>query len=1071
MKSIFVSSTFKDMQSERNLIQFKVTPEINRFLKEYDETVEFTDLRWGIDTTKYINSTPEKQIEGEEKVLKICLEEISKTPYFIVVLGERYGWIPENKKMVKHVIEIINKEKQTNYTITNNDMSVTHLEIDYGAFFREHPENCLFYFREIKRKEEKRGFFGFKGKTNKKESIYFSNSEELEKINLLKEEIRKKFPGRVKTYSVDFDEKTNEISGLDNFANMIIQDVKDIIKRDFKKIETDCWQEREEKEINYIMKQKTVNFTGQELILEKINNFIENDTNKDILFITGKAGTGKSAVSSKIYQIYENKYDVVPFFMDNTEHSGNKKDILLYQIYQLHKRMFAKYEALQKSPKEPNMLIEYVYSEEKQEFIGVKKVKYNKDISDMPIEILRENLEKNLEVYEKVSDKKIIFVIDALDQMQKEDDKEYNWLIQNSKNKIKYIITCLDDSSYAEKILERMEHIELKELDKKEVTDILVYYNKFSTKELNEEVIKKICEKKESTNFLYLSLVLQRFKMFCKYDYEMIKKFGNDMNAINKHMLSIVEFLPDELSNLCAQIMEYANEIYPESMFKDILGLIANTRFGLREKDIEGIFKQNGIDFDTGTFKILLNLLNNYFIIRDDERVDFSHRIIKQTIKQQYEKERFANTDFTYNDIITAYLTNLIFIDSEEVDMIYLNDFVFHLWKARKYIPMLMILIEKLMLEENKINAVVLAKELWKYFRVTPEWLWEMQDEIASNVHVDILRVGEKEYSLTEYDLGECLEFFFVYLKNVMNNNAYEKRIFLDLAKWWEYRISEGNVNKYILTETVLETCWEIISEYSRETLIITEALKKLIDYDKKNYSYYIKLIDATKKENNIYWLKKRAEYIEEALQNENVKNDINIYEEVLLNKAEVSVLTNDNDTYNEIMNQMVEKHKTKINEPNVTLEDFEEYLQILKNKYTKFDTEPLQESNQKVKEIIKSSLDALKWAKSQYRNNPSKETKIQLAQAYELVARQYNMLVYKEKWTELSPYNTEKAGKYIICVVEILKDESEYSDYLVKLLDYQIEMVELKYSESKEDKVENSNQIKEDLCKNNDTN
>ena len=40
MKSIFVSSTFKDMQAERNIIQFKIMPEINKFLKDYGEINE-----------------------------------------------------------------------------------------------------------------------------------------------------------------------------------------------------------------------------------------------------------------------------------------------------------------------------------------------------------------------------------------------------------------------------------------------------------------------------------------------------------------------------------------------------------------------------------------------------------------------------------------------------------------------------------------------------------------------------------------------------------------------------------------------------------------------------------------------------------------------------------------------------------------------------------------------------------------------------------------------------------------------------------------------------------------------
>lgn len=1046
MKSIFVSSTFKDMQVERNLIQFQIMPEINRFLREYEETIDFTDLRWGIDTTKYINSTPEKQLEGEEKVLKICLEEISKTPYFIVILGERYGWIPKNKDMVKHVIDVINKEKQTSYVLENDNISVTHLEIDYGAFFRKHPENCLFYFREIRKKEEdkKKGFL--KHRKKKRQSVYFSEEEELEKINLLKEEIKKEFPGRVKSYSVDLDEQTNEIKGLENFTNMVIQDVKEIIQRDFKKYETKYWQEKEEKEINYIIKQKTAKFTGQEAILKKIDEFIENDTDKDVLFITGKAGTGKSALSSKICELYKEKYNVVPFFMDNTEHSRNPKDILLYHNYQLNKIIFSQYSACNQYLDSAHMLFEYIYNDQTQIIENVFQVSEDTDISDISIKTLQEILKKNLDIYEKLSEKKIIFVIDAINQMQEIDNEnKYNWLNIGQNTNVKYIVTCIEDSEFTKNVLSRMEHINLKELDRETVIEVLKYNNKYSTKELNDEVIQKICEKQEATNFLYLSLVLQRLNMFCKYDYDKIRQLGNDMNAINKHMLNIIDYLPEKLNYLCVQVMEYANKIYPTSMFKDILALISNTRYGLREKDIEGIFKQNNLEFDTGTFKTLLNFLNSYFIIRDDERIDFSHGIIKQTIKAEYENEHFANTNSSYNDIITAYLVDEIFFnETEKIDMMYVNELVFHLWKSKKYIIILTILIEGIMGEEVNTNILSLARELWKYFRVSPHWLFEIQEYIASNTPVEIVTIGKHELNIDKYCAsGDCVDFFFTYLRHVMDNNEYEKRIFLDLVKWWENRVQEGNINENINVDAVFKTSLKFISEYSKNKIDIVEALEKLIQQDEKNYIYYIDLIEALKEGRECYWLNKCTEYIEIALKNENVKKDSNLYEEILLNKAEVSYFTENKDVYNEIITQLLEKYNLKISNSDATFNDFKRYLEIIKDMHTKFNTEPLKENDTRVREIIKVSLDILKWAKNEYRKRPNGEMKFQLAKAYELVVKQYNILVYKEEYNELLPYNTDKSGKYLQCFIEILKGQKQYYDYLVEVIDYQIELLE----------------------------
>ncbi len=92
MKSIFVSSTFKDMQSERDLLHRLVIPVVNDFAKKnYGNNVRLTDLRWGITT-----DDNEKNDVKEKKILDICFDEIDESkPYIIVLIGQRYGWIPD----------------------------------------------------------------------------------------------------------------------------------------------------------------------------------------------------------------------------------------------------------------------------------------------------------------------------------------------------------------------------------------------------------------------------------------------------------------------------------------------------------------------------------------------------------------------------------------------------------------------------------------------------------------------------------------------------------------------------------------------------------------------------------------------------------------------------------------------------------------------------------------------------------------------------------------------------------------------------------------------------------------
>jgi len=83
---VFVSSTFRDMQAERDELAKRTFPALRKLCESRGVTWGEVDLRWGL--------TEEQQAEGQ--VLPVCLAEIARCrPYFIGILGERYGWVPE----------------------------------------------------------------------------------------------------------------------------------------------------------------------------------------------------------------------------------------------------------------------------------------------------------------------------------------------------------------------------------------------------------------------------------------------------------------------------------------------------------------------------------------------------------------------------------------------------------------------------------------------------------------------------------------------------------------------------------------------------------------------------------------------------------------------------------------------------------------------------------------------------------------------------------------------------------------------------------------------------------------
>jgi hypothetical protein len=92
---VFISSTFRDMQKERDILVRKIFPQLRKLCEERAVTWTEVDLRWGI--------PDERKAEG--KVLPLCLAEIEHTlSYFIGVLGERYGWVPDPNEFSEELI-------------------------------------------------------------------------------------------------------------------------------------------------------------------------------------------------------------------------------------------------------------------------------------------------------------------------------------------------------------------------------------------------------------------------------------------------------------------------------------------------------------------------------------------------------------------------------------------------------------------------------------------------------------------------------------------------------------------------------------------------------------------------------------------------------------------------------------------------------------------------------------------------------------------------------------------------------------------------------------------------------
>ena len=100
---VFVSSTFVDLAAERRALHKRVFPELQRLCDVLGAQFQVIDLRWGV--------TAEASLD--QRTVALCLAEVdrcraaTRRPYFMLLLGDRYGWRPPPAAVISERFELL----------------------------------------------------------------------------------------------------------------------------------------------------------------------------------------------------------------------------------------------------------------------------------------------------------------------------------------------------------------------------------------------------------------------------------------------------------------------------------------------------------------------------------------------------------------------------------------------------------------------------------------------------------------------------------------------------------------------------------------------------------------------------------------------------------------------------------------------------------------------------------------------------------------------------------------------------------------------------------------------------
>lgn len=572
MQTLFVSSTFKDMHYERDAIRDMALPKINTEAKPYGQEVSVCDLRWGINTLDLDGD------EGSKKVLDVCLDQIDRcSPPMIVLLGNRYGYIPDNS-IIRNAARIKQLE------LEQLEISVTALEIEYGFLSRKNKPSVLFYFRET---------------INAPDDYQSEDAEHAAKLAELKSRILKVVGDNYRTYTVDYSAGAPDMS---EFADMVAADVTQALLPEWKqKARLSTFELDRKTQWDFVTDRSAI-FRGRDELIDDLVQRIERGDRR--IVVKGASGSGKSMVFCRLACVLRARgYDVLPFVGGLTTESNDSLDVLRNTVVYLQNKLEGT----------PHSEILTMHAECR---------------ADEWAKLAASYIDKYCS-----AGNRLVVMVDAIDQLYDDDMRKSNAFVPDCYNKnFVFFGTCTDEFSGLDAGSVRIAG--LTEAERRSVVSgIMSQYNR----ELDQTVVDAMVKLPAADNPLYLSFLVKRLLMMNKSDYDEISKSGGQMDAISRHQHSIISSCPDSAEEMCALLIDEAGKRINKYLIADVVKYIACSRFGLRQRDIAALTYDDWDmpaygDWDTIDFLHFVMYMGDCFILRDDGRYDFSHKSIRQGI-------------------------------------------------------------------------------------------------------------------------------------------------------------------------------------------------------------------------------------------------------------------------------------------------------------------------------------------------------------------------------------------------------------------------------------------------------
>ncbi|NLY02362.1 MAG: DUF4062 domain-containing protein [Rhodopirellula sp.] len=648
---VFISSTFRDMHAERDHLVRVVFPELREQCAKRHLHLVDVDLRWGV--------TEEDAQRG--KALEICLREIEDCrPFFVGLLGERYGWIPPT-------YDIPDEERFDSLRNVEPGHSITAMEIYQGVL--NNPQmrtHAYFYFRNPA--------FIASLSPERQPDFRAEDDEHAGKLRRLKDRIRASGLPVREGYRHD---------DLDAFGRMVLEDLWSAIQAEHPEEAPE--PDPLDAELGYhdfFVETRTELFVGQRHLLARLHEHAAGNKPGPMV-VTGTPGCGKSTLLAKFvkeYQWLNPQMFCFYHFIGVSPTSTDSRQLLLRICKELYCGVLRRQKQAKIREEEVRLDREVPDRVERQRELQMAVARIEAEY-DVPEDLLR--LQHRVkEFLDKASiEGRCLLVIDALNQLEEPSGLEpFGWLPTTLSPGVRLVVSSLAGETlqsvqrrYPQRqdmivsslrlldqgfIVARQLRVARKRLstardwrrqwrvghgdpwqivdpkareqalaDEREHERSQLRFILTGVRTRHREPTPEQTIQRETANPLYLKLVAEELRLFNDFD-----RLGD-----------FIDGLPTDVPGMFDAVLGRLEGDHGRELVEHALSLIATGRHGLLEGEVlELLARQCEERFPMALWSRLYRGLSFYFKPRasfgggDEGLIDFFHRQLAEVVRERY---------------------------------------------------------------------------------------------------------------------------------------------------------------------------------------------------------------------------------------------------------------------------------------------------------------------------------------------------------------------------------------------------------------------------------------------------